>query len=52
MYLRAASKKMAENEMQEESKFDSMSNILSNDKHYTMIMRMCIAQGDSITKSG
>ena len=28
-----------------------MSRIMRNDKHFEMILRMCIGNGDSITKS-
>ena len=28
-----------------------MSKIVSNDKHFNLILKMCIGQGDSITKS-
>ena len=28
-----------------------MGKILTNDKHYSLILKMCIGQGDSITKN-
>ena len=34
-----------------ESKFDSMHKILSNNSHFSLILKMCIGNGESILKS-
>jgi hypothetical protein len=49
MFLRAAAKKNGE--IGAESKFDAMAKIVSNPQHFNLMLRMCIGNGDSITKS-
>ena len=37
--------------MDVEGKFEGMARIMRNDKHFNLILKMCIGNGDSITKS-
>lgn len=34
-----------------ERKFEGMSKIMNNQSHFSLILRMCIGNGDSILKS-
>ena len=34
-----------------ENSFDGMANIMTNQSHFSLILKMCIGNGDSITKS-
>lgn len=50
MHLRRAAKKhIGENMI--ENNFDGMAKLLSNDSHFSIILKMAVGNGDSITKS-
>lgn len=54
IYIHRCAKKKgseANNGNNMETPFDGMANILNNNSHFNLIMRMCIGNGDSITKS-
>ena len=51
MFLKTCAQKQKEESVQAELKFDSMSKIVGNERHFNLILKMCIGQGDSITKS-
>ena len=50
MHLRRSAKKHIGEDMVENS-FDGMAKILSNDSHFSIILKMVVGNGDSITKS-
>jgi len=50
MHLRRAARKHIADDMVE-SRFDGMAKLLSNDSHFSIILKMAVGNGDSITKS-
>ena len=51
MSLKKRRERESEVKMEEEGKFDAMSQLLANKKHYELVLKMCIGNGDSIMKS-
>ncbi|MFM7856384.1 MAG: hypothetical protein ACKO96_31810, partial [Flammeovirgaceae bacterium] len=52
MFVHRCAKKIKESDnMNAETPFDGMAGIMNNSAHFSLILKMCIGNGDSITKS-
>jgi hypothetical protein len=52
MFVHRSAKKIKEIEsIHAETAFDGMAGIMNNSAHFSLILKMCIGNGDSITKS-